>query len=142
MWSPQGSEPETIWEVLHRHKDIQYSSRVASHIARQQQVHRLRHVITELAKHVPEAARQSEAVQDLVEYGCLTQMHVVHLLAPPHENDNHTKDVDFTPSGIRRRWEAGYEDMRRALERKPWEGEFDALEGVVLHEQVSELLAG
>jgi hypothetical protein len=32
--------------------------------------------------------------------------------------------------------------MRRALERKPWEGEFDALEGVVLHEQVSELLAG
>jgi NTE family protein len=142
MWSPQGSEPETIWEVLHRHKDIQYSSRVASHIARQQQVHRLRHVITELAKHVPEAARQSEAVQDLVEYGCLTQMHVVHLLAPPHENDNHTKDVDFSPSGIRRRWEAGYEDMRRALERKPWEGEFDALEGVVLHEQVSELLAG
>jgi NTE family protein len=142
MWSPQGSEPETIWEVLHRHKDIQYSSRVASQIARQQQVHRLRHVITELAKHVPEAARESEAVQDLVGYGCLTQMHVVHLLAPPHENDNHTKDVDFTPSGIRRRWEAGYEDMRRALERKPWEGEFDALEGVVLHEQVSELLAG
>jgi NTE family protein len=93
------------------------------------------------AKHVPEAARESEAVQDLVEYGCLTQMHVVHLLAPPHENDNHTKDVDFTPSGIRRRWEAGYEDMRQALERKPWEGEFDALEGVVLHEQVSELLA-
>ena len=50
MWNPMGPEPETIWEVLHRQKDIQYSSRVASHIARQRQVHRLRHVISELVK--------------------------------------------------------------------------------------------
>src|SRR4029450_1867141 len=27
MWNPTGAEPETIWQVLHRHKDIQYSSR-------------------------------------------------------------------------------------------------------------------
>ena len=32
MWNPVGPEPETMWEVLHRQKDIQYSSRVASHI--------------------------------------------------------------------------------------------------------------
>src|SRR5215475_2554682 len=47
MWNPMGPEPESIWEVLHRHKDIQYSSRVASHIARQRQVHKLRHVVSE-----------------------------------------------------------------------------------------------
>src|ERR1700738_4872792 len=47
MWNPIGPEPETIWEVLHRQKDIQYSSRVASHIAKQRQVHRLRHVVSE-----------------------------------------------------------------------------------------------
>lgn len=35
--------------VLHRHKDIQYSSRVADHIMRQKQTHRLRHVIKQLA---------------------------------------------------------------------------------------------
>jgi NTE family protein len=140
MWHPKGPEPETIWDVLHRHKDIQYSSRVANHIARQQQVHRLRHVVSELAKHVPETERNSEAVCDLAEYGCLTRMHVVRLLAPRHTKDSHTKDVDFTPAGIRRRWEAGYADTRRALDRKAWEGEFDALEGVILHEQVSELV--
>ena len=50
MWNPIGPEPETIWEVMHRQKDIQYSSRVASHIARQLQTHRLRHVIRELAR--------------------------------------------------------------------------------------------
>ena len=141
MWHPKGPEPETIWDVLHRHKDIQYSSRVANHIARQQQVHRLRHVISELVKHVPENERNSEAVRDLAGYGCLTRMHVVRLLAPRHDKDNHTKDVDFTPAGIRRRWEAGYRDTRRALEKKAWDGGFDALEGVVLHEQVSELVA-
>src|SRR5262245_49047245 len=32
MWNPFGPEPKTMWEVLHRQKDIQYSSRVASHI--------------------------------------------------------------------------------------------------------------
>ncbi len=54
-----GAEPETIWEVMNRQKDIQYSSRVASHIARQQQMHRLRHVITELAALLPEDVRNS-----------------------------------------------------------------------------------
>jgi NTE family protein len=141
MWSPKGSAPETIWEVLHRQKDIQYSSRVAAHIARQQQVHRLRHVISELVKQIPEPVRSSEIVRELAGYGCLTHMHVVRLLAAPHERDNHTKDIDFTAAGIRRRWEAGYTDARRALEQKLWEREFDPLDGVVLHEQGANAVA-
>jgi NTE family protein len=141
MWSPDGPEPDTMWEVLHRHKDIQYSSRVASHIARQQQVHRLRHVIGELLRQMPEERRNTEAVRDLAEYGCLTRMHVVRLLAPRLPNENHTKDIDFTPGGICARWEAGHADTKRALDRMAWEGEFDALEGVVLHDQISELMA-
>jgi len=36
LWNPSGAEPTTIAEVLNRHKDVQYSSRIASHIARQQ----------------------------------------------------------------------------------------------------------
>src|SRR5262249_2690758 len=59
MWNPTGEAPETIWEVLHRQKDIQYSSRVASHIARQRQAHRLRHVISQLLAHVPEKERNT-----------------------------------------------------------------------------------
>jgi NTE family protein len=35
LWHPTGEEPETIWAVLNRQKDIQYSSRIASHIVRQ-----------------------------------------------------------------------------------------------------------
>jgi NTE family protein len=134
MWNPTGSEPETIWQVLHRHKDIQYSSRVASHIARQRQVHKLRHVVSELVKLIPEDKRKHARVRELRQYGCLTRMHVVRLLAPRLDNENHTKDIDFSPAGIRNRWEAGYADTRRALDRKAWEDDCDPLEGVILHE--------
>ena len=61
-------------------------------------------------------------------------MHVVRLLAPRLDNEDHTKDVDFSPSGIRQRWEAGYDNTQRAIEQAPWQGEFDPLEGVILHE--------
>ena len=135
MWNPSGAEPTTMAEVLNRHKDVQYSSRIASHIARQQQAHRLRHVIRQLAARLPEAERNSEAVRELTGYGCSTRMHVVRLLAPQLDRENHTKDIDFSPSGIRQRWDAGYAHTSAALDRSPWSGEFDPLSGVILHEQ-------
>ena len=42
-----------IWQVLGRQKDIQYASRGKSHVARQEQIHRLRHVIRELGMRLP-----------------------------------------------------------------------------------------
>jgi NTE family protein len=134
MWNPMGSEPESIWEVLHRQKDIQYSSRVASHIARQRQVHKLRHVVSELVKFIPEGERNDPVVKDLTKYGCRTQMHVVRLLAPRLDNENHTKDIDFSPGSIRQRWEAGYADTMRAVRRAAWDDDCDPLEGIILHE--------
>jgi NTE family protein len=139
LWNPEGPVPQSIWEVLHRQKDIQYSSRIASHITRQQQTHRLRHVISQLVRHFPDDVRKSEAVRELAAYGCVTHMHVVRLLAPRLENENHTKDIDFTPSGTGMRREAGYQAAMRALEQAPWQGEFDPVEGVILHESMPEL---
>src|SRR5437868_13635761 len=123
-------------EVLNRHKDVQYSSRIASQITRQQQAHRLRHVINQLAARLPESERSDPAVRELASYGCPTRMHVVRLLAPQLDRENHTKDIDFSPSGIMQRWDAGYAHTKSVLERAPWVGEFDPLAGVVLHEQM------
>lgn len=134
LWNPMGEEPSTIWEVLNRHKDIQYSSRVASHIARQRQMHRMRHIIRDLARMLPEEVRCTAEARELAAYGCHTVMHVVRLLAPQLKNENHTKDVDFSPSSIQRRWEAGFTQTMHALEQAPWESQFDPLEGVVLHQ--------
>lgn len=134
MWNPSGPEPETILEVMHRHKDIQYSSRVAAHIARQREAHRLRHAITELAALVPPEKRDSDAYRQMAELGCRTRMHVVRLLAPGLDYEDQNKDVDFSADSIRRRWRAGYHEAQQAIERAPWRGEFDPLDGVILHE--------
>jgi NTE family protein len=134
IWNPHGPEPETMWDVTNRQKDVQYSSRAASHIKRQRQLHRLRHVITELAALMPAERRQTAEVAELAAWGCPTRMHVIRLLAPALDHEDHSKDIDFSPSGIRQRWEAGYAHTARTLERAPWRGDFDPLEGFILHE--------
>jgi hypothetical protein len=37
--------------------------------------------------------------------------------APRLDNESQIKDIDFSPSGIRERWHAGYADTCRALAR-------------------------
>jgi NTE family protein len=134
MWAPNGPEPDSIWNVLARQKDLQYSSRAASHIARQKQLHKLRHVIRALAAKLPREVAHSPEAQDLAGYGCVTRMHVVRLMAPPLAGEDHAKDIDFSPGGIRYRWRAGYDQTMRVLQQAPWRGEFDPLEGFILHE--------
>jgi len=133
LWHPAGPEPETIWQILNRQKDIQYSSRIDDHTMRQLETHRLRHVIMKLLDYVPEEVKTDPLVKELAGYSCKTRMHVVRLLAPRLERESHTKDIDFSPAGICKRWETGYADTMRALTQQPWIGEFDFLDAVVVH---------
>jgi NTE family protein len=134
MWAPNGPEPDSIWSVLSRQKDLQYSSRAFTHIARQKQIHKLRRIISELAARLPADLRAANEVSALAAYGCATQMHVIRLLAPPLAGEDHAKDIDFSPGGIRSRWEAGYADTARVLEQRPWTTCIDPTEGIILHE--------
>ena len=134
MWNPIGPEPVTMADVMHRLKDVQYSSRIASHIERQKQMHKLRHIIEELSELLPAAETKRRIVQEMTSYGCPTRMHIVRLLAPSLAYEDQTKDVDFSARGIRTRWQAGYEHTSRAIERAPWRQELESLEGVMLHE--------
>jgi NTE family protein len=134
LWSPNGPDPKSIREVMARQKDLQYSSRAASHIARQKQIHKLRHVISDLVQKLPAEMRKMPDVDELAGYGCRTRMHVVRLVAPPLAGEDHSKDIDFGASGIQYRWDAGYTDTMKVLSQAPWTGEFDPLEGFILHE--------
>jgi NTE family protein len=133
VWHQAGPEPESIWQVMGRQKDIQYASRADSHILRQKQIHRLRHVIRELQKQLPAAKRKAPEVQELASWGCGTTMHVAHLLAPRLAGEDHTKDIDFSADGMHTRRAAGYADTRRMIERAPWTAPVDPMEGVVEH---------
>jgi len=101
VWHQTGPEPESIWDVMGRQKDIQFASRADSHIARQKQIHRLRHVIRELTRQLPGSKQSDENVKELAAWGCGTTMHVAHLVAPRLDGEDLTKDIDFTPAGVR-----------------------------------------
>jgi NTE family protein len=133
MWHTSGPEPQSLEDVLSRQKDIQFASRDDSHIARQQDLHRLRHIVRELVKLVPEDQRISPEVKQFAAYGCRTFMHVVRLNAPHIEGEGNSRDIDFTSASIRARWKAGHDDTARALDRRPWENEFDPMAGVAVH---------
>jgi NTE family protein len=133
VWQSHGDEPESIWQVMGRQKDIQYASRADSHIARQQQIHHLRHVIRELARRLPERERDSAEVRELASWGCSSTMHVLRLLAPSLQGEDQLKDIDFTPQGIRGRWLAGHADTLRMIDRAPWTAAVDPMQGVVVH---------
>jgi NTE family protein len=134
VWQPTGVEPKSIWEVMGRQKDIQYASRADTHIARQKELHQLRHVIRELAKRLPESTRESTGCRELAAYGCGTTMHIVRLLAPTLDSEDFFKDIDFSGTGIRKRWEAGLRDAQQIIESAPWNESVDPLEGIVVHE--------
>ncbi|PMS38122.1 NTE family protein [Trinickia symbiotica] len=132
LWSTDGPEPDSIWQVLSRQRDIQYASRSESHLARQKQIHRLRHVIRELGRHVPQEQLESPEVKELLGWGCNTTMQVVELDAPRSDGDLN-RDIDFSASGIERRWSAGYEDTKQMLELAPWQEEPDPMEGISVY---------
>jgi NTE family protein len=134
VWQSTGPEPGSVWQVMGRQKDIQYASRSDSHIARQKQIHRLRHLIHELSKNIPSEKKDSPELRELASWGCSTTMHVVRLLAPALDSEDFFKDLDFSAGGIRARWQAGLDDTRRMLARAPWQAPADPMEGVIVHE--------
>jgi NTE family protein len=118
---------------MSRLKDIQFSSRVDSHIAQQLKIHHLRHIVRELGKLLPDDAWSRVAVRELLGWGCATVTHLVELRAPAFPGDDHTKDLDFTAEGIAARWQAGRDSMRHKIAAAPWNHECDPVEGIRVH---------
>ncbi|MEQ1519148.1 MAG: DUF3734 domain-containing protein, partial [Usitatibacteraceae bacterium] len=134
LWNPDGPEPESLWDVMGREKDIQYASRINSHIARQKQIHHLRHIIRELAQHVPTKPATSGEVRELASWGCGTVMHIIPLGAPPREGEDQLKDIDFTPGGISGRMHAGLHEGQVAIMTAAWQRSVDPMEGIIIHD--------
>ena len=128
-----GPEPETVMQVLSRQKDIQFASRADAHIPRQEHIHQLRHMVRELIRRMPEDQRETPEIKEMAGYGCGTLMHIVQLNAAPLQHEDYLRDLDFTPDGIERRWQAGYADTTRTLRRKPWETPIDPMVGVAVY---------
>ena len=134
LWNPADEEPQSLAEINERQKDIQFSTRDNSHIQRQQQLHKLRHIIREMSKMMPDSLQQQAQMRALSAWGCSTTMHLVRLHAPRLQDETASKDIDFTRSGIQARWRAGYEDGKKALQTAPWQAPVAPSDGIVIHQ--------
>jgi NTE family protein len=133
LWNPMSEEPGNIQEVLNKNKDIQFASR-DHFLEKEKKLHRLRHIIRMLGQKLPDEAKQNKEVKDLLAWGCGTTMHVIKLLAPRLEDEDQTKDIDFTTKGIQGRKTAGYDKTIKSLKQKPWTNKIDPIEGVQIHD--------
>jgi len=138
VWKPDGPAPNTLSQVVEREKDIRYASRANNHIARQKQIHHLRHIIRALSQAMPDELRNASEIKELASWGCQTTMHVVRLVAPGIGGEDQMKDIDFTPAGIQARLRSGYDATRRVLDESPWRRPVDPIEGVIIHDPVAD----
>lgn len=134
LWRAAGEAPRTMAQVTGRQRDIQFASRVDSHVRRQAQIHRLRHIVRELARELPQATRERSDIRQMIGYGCGTVMHMVRLVAPRLPDEDHTAAFDFDAGRIRARWAAGRTDARKAIERGAWLRPTDLMDGLVVHD--------
>ncbi len=134
LWQPEGEAPRNMWQVSGRQKDIQFASRVNSHVQRQAQIHQLRHIVRELTRALPATALASPELREMSGYGCGTVMHLVRLMAPRLPDEDHTKDMDFNAARIQLRWHAGLTDTRRSLAQQAWLAPVGPMDGLVVHD--------
>ena len=134
LWQPAGKAPRSMWQVTGRQKDIQFASRVNSHVRRQAQIHQLRHIVRELTSALPAAALSRPDLREMAGYGCGTVMHLMRLVAPRLPDEDHTKDMDFNTARIASRWHAGLTDTRRAIAQQAWLAPVGAMDGLVVHD--------
>jgi NTE family protein len=133
IWHSRGPEPESIAQVFMRQKDILFGSRSKSHIARQAQLHRMRHVVRELVKMLPEDQKNTAQVKELAGWGCSTTMHLLEINAEPIDGETNARDFDFSQAAIHARWQAGYADAHRMIAKRPWDNPIDPMVGVALY---------
>lgn len=133
LWQQENVLPTTMAQVSSRLKDIQFSSRAENHTTRQQQIHHLRHVVRELGRLLPTDIRTTPEAKELLSWGCGTVMHVLPMQVPALDGEDHTKDLDFTPKGIRARWDAGRAFAQRKIAEAPWNDEVDPVMGILMH---------
>jgi NTE family protein len=125
IWHTRGPRPESLSHAFMREKDILFGTRSKTHIMRQAQLHRMRRIIRELVDLLPEEQKRSPRVKELAGWSCTTTMHLVEINAQPIEGETNARDYDFSRPAVQARWQAGYADTCRMLERRPWDNPID-----------------
>ena len=120
LWGAFGEAPTTMDQVSWRQKQIQYASRTAHAIRSLANQHNLHCMLRSVAGHLPARALDSAAVSGAAAMESGRNIHIVHVIYHPSDDQVSESDAEFSRPSIARRRAAGYEDLRLAIEASPW----------------------
>ena len=118
LWCAGGQPPSTMREVLWREKQIQYASRISSHIDAVADKVNLRHAI----RHIDRQSRPAgaDAVPDETALKIGERLDIVHVVYHPTADQVPSSDAEFSRASIAERRAAGHRDMLHAIAAAPW----------------------
>jgi NTE family protein len=120
LWGAMGEPPTSMDAVSWRQKQIQYASRTAHSIRSLATEHNLRRALAGVDGRVPKGAVDIQAVGDAPSFESNRDIHIVHVIYHPTDDQVSESDAEFSRPSIAKRRAAGYEDLRRAIHESPW----------------------
>ena len=109
-------------------------SRSAREIAALRRNHDLRRMIALLGERVPPALRGESDIKKCLAEASLATMTILHLVHEGSADELHGKAADFSAEAVRRRWQAGENDVATSLTHPLWLAPPPRRLGVVVHE--------
>jgi NTE family protein len=131
LFSARGELPANLDQVLEREKDIRYSSKTRFNMKYVQEVESLRLALGRLMRKMP-AELHDDPDYELLLPAVKKQrnMTIAHLINRRLSHSTNSKDYEFSRATVRRLWEAGLEDVRRACAHPEWLQAAEVLPGV------------
>lgn len=120
LWSARGAVPRNLLEVQDRQKEIGFSSRTRSVTDAYRHELKLRQAIAEIAKRLPEEARQAPELQNYLALGEHRSVDIVHLIYKRKSYESQAKDYQFSRASMQDHWQDGYKDVDREMKNPGW----------------------
>jgi NTE family protein len=133
LWDASEAAPTTMAQALTRYKDIQYASRILEHLDDHERLQNLRRALRLVGRKLDAKTAADPAVKELLALGCDSRIDVVHVVMQALPGEDSWRDIDFSDSRLRARWDAGLRDGRRVLRHSDWLKPADASIGMRVH---------
>ena len=132
LFSAKGRQPETLFEVAQREKEIRYSSRTRLNTDYFRELQAIRRAIRQLRANAPKELRDNSDWQFLDSVSCSAAITIVLLIHRRAAYWTQSSDYEFSRYTIDEHWEAGRADVKRTLRDPAWKNRRRPEEGVLV----------
>ena len=115
LFSAEGALPRNLDQVMERHKDIMYSSKMRFDTAHLREIQRERSALRRLLQKLPAHLKVDPDVKMLEAAGRRGRIDIVRFVNRRDSSRGCTKDYEFSRATVNELWAAGLDDARRVV---------------------------